>query len=287
MEVNSRSSVRTWAFATSLLAILALVISAWAFYFSYRADVVELGSLSGDPLLDSYRAQVEELQRSNDRLLNSIWAIMGTVVALSAILVTFNFVRGERVIEREREFIEERFGYRLSAETERITARDEHLAVRLDDFERQFAEIRIDASNSSAQLLSELDNQRRRTAGVEFQLYEMQYWIYQIGRSFDDSVQGMGAFWRADFRKWNERFTALAMFNSAFESDEDWMISLALYYLHSMVKIPMSDNDYFPAESLAAKVRTLPDRFNPTRDEILNELEERLSEPHARYRYRD
>lgn len=112
-------------------------------------------------------ATVEELRRSNDQLLATIWGSLAVVVGLVLVVVGLNLFRGDRVIDRERELVKEDFGLKLSrAETRIVSATDEKIRS-------LGADLRDETKEAIATINTRMDEERRRRAAVEHEIYRI------------------------------------------------------------------------------------------------------------------
>ncbi len=270
MDAHSARPPRWTYIAPTVLAILAIVISIVAWVFAYRADVVNLNPLTGNPQLDAYRGQVEELQRANDRILNTAWTTLGVVVTLATVLVTFNFIRGERVLEQERSIIEERFGVRMQQQRDEVSG---SIAAEKRDREQVESELRVNLdrlTSATEQLANELREERRNRAALEFEFFRYQHWVHDIVRDITES--------RIEFfpyvytRVYGGIATALRLLRPAIESERPDLIKEALDQLKGAVQQPITEAYPIPVDYFIQMIRSLPADYNPLRDEVIDLL---------------
>jgi len=160
---QSAGSSGWWTGAAIGLAVLAMVVSGVAIWFGIHADKVSV-TISVD---STSMATVEELRRSNDQLLATIWGSLAVVVGLVLVVVGLNLFRGDRVIDRERELVKEDFGLKLSrAETRIVSATDEKIRS-------LGADLRDETKEAIATINTRMDEERRRRAAVEHEIYRI------------------------------------------------------------------------------------------------------------------
>lgn len=260
----------------SVLAVIALILSIVAFFFSQRADVVELGRLTGTPQLDAYRAQVEELQRANDRILNTAWAALGIVVTLATVLVTFNFIRGDRVIEGERRVIEERFQAAVGRRHDELqtAVTDEEKARKL--LEGELRDSLRQAEQRTDELQAALLDERKKRAELGFQLVQFQQDVLRLAQDITGASGPFLPFYYT--RVWGPLPTSVGLLNSAMESDREPMIISALHQLGNAVDGPIPHTDIAWLDEIIGKVEAVPKSYNPLRDQVLAKLHARLED---------
>lgn len=265
-----------WAYIAVTLAVLATVISLVAWYFSYRADVVEFGELSGTPELDAYRAQVEELQRANDRILNTAWAMLGIVATLAAVLVIFSFVRGDRVIDRERALIEERFQAAVQRRHETLQDRISSERSVREDFEDETRQDIDDLRWDKKQLGKRLREERRKRAELQFQLVQFQQDVMRLAQHSTSAEGPPLPFYYT--RVYGPLPTAAGLLRAAWESERPSLVSQALRRLGNAAQGPIPNSDHSWLDEIIRDVEALPPAHNPLRDEVLVLLRGRLQE---------
>lgn len=138
----------------SVIALISLALSILAFVAANQADQVILPAFADNALAESLRGQVEELQRSNDRIYTiTLWAI-GTILGLSIIILGVNFVRSDRAATNDRETVmfhigEAKRGAITSSNAETRSLLDHYARLEAVNHDYQSLRLRVDSAEKN------------------------------------------------------------------------------------------------------------------------------------------
>ena len=269
-ETESSTTKQTWPYVAVALALLAVAVSVVAWFFAYRADVVQLPTPTNTPEIDVYRAQVEELQRANDRILNTAWATLGVVVTLATVLIAFNFARGDRLLERERALVEEQTLAKTSAADNRLDTKIDQEATSRFSSDIEMNGRIVELQEQLASALVDIQVERRNGARSRHDLIETRNWLFRLDNRFTTSQGDFLPFVMT--RIYGEVSTAIGMFYAALDTGHDGLISNAIARLAKASKGSIPAFDPFPVDDLIAKLLNLSPSFNPSRDDAIMAL---------------
>ena len=154
--------------------IFAMVVSLLALYLSSTIEQIDLGQLAATPGIDvAGVAQVEELRRSNDRLVNTVWGVLSLVFGVAVLFTGANFLQSGRAARSEINAIRETTGVMVDRKVDRIELAAERTTSRLTTFEGNLTSI----ANQLEDLTRALDREQEERQRREFQVRR---WIHNV-----------------------------------------------------------------------------------------------------------
>lgn len=205
--VATKKSVNV-AIAVSLLAALFSLLMLWAAVVAPGDVVVSPLAPGATPTSVEYSAaQLEEVRRSNDRILNTLWGTLAAIVTIAVVLVGANVLTSGRAATRELEHIERRTDFALTTTVRayevRLVAVESGLAAltttQIPQVEEQVAKQREDI----ASIRKVMDDLERARAMNQYLLAD-ELWLLRLDVGL---VPGRQA-WRMIYNLLNSAITA-------------------------------------------------------------------------------
>lgn len=154
--------------------IFVACVSLFGLYVSSTVEQVDLSQLSATPGIDIVGvAQVEELRRSNDRLVNTVWGVLSLVFGVAVLFTGASFLQSGRAAQSELNAIRETTTVIVDRKVDRIELAAERSTIRLKTLEEA-----LDALvGQVGELTRVLEREREDRLRREFQVRQ---WIHNL-----------------------------------------------------------------------------------------------------------